>query len=196
MKVDKFNTSQDELKQELLKALKNPKYRAVKLKSSKEEAFIDLLKQFKFTDKNFIQEGFPFSWIDDSEQFEKQLKAGQLEIGQTSGTTGDRTQLFREKNWWVCEYEKTSRAHNILRKIYLKPVKKCVLTTARCSGTDCHVGKVPMEARKKGDSLFLNSSKDPSSWQEEDFRRIIDEVNLIKPDFIAADPFYLMHLVI
>lgn len=137
--------------------------------------------------KSDIVKNFPNNFM--NPKLENALKNHQLEFTSTSGTTSDRMQIMRKKNWWKEEYKRLYSQIPILSG--KENFNKVIFTTAVCSGTICHLGQSTIEKRTSGNILYVNTKFDPFSFTPEDINRIIDEINLFKPYYIEADAIYL-----
>lgn len=137
--------------------------------------------------KGDIVKNFPNNFM--NSKLEKALKNNGLEFTTTSGTTSDRMQIMRKKNWWKEEYKRLYSQIPILSG--KENFNKVIFTTAVCSGTTCHLGQSTIEKRTSGNILYVNTKFDPFSFTPEDINRIIDEINLFKPYYIEADAVYL-----
>ena len=134
-----------------------------------------------------IVKNFPNNFM--SLKLEDALKNHQIEFTSTSGTTSDRMQIMRKKNWWKEEYSRLYSQVPILSG--KENFNKVIFTTAICSGTTCHLGQSTIETRTSENILYVNTKFDPFSFTPEDINRIIDEINLFKPYYIEADAVYL-----
>ena len=137
--------------------------------------------------KSDIVKNFPNNFM--SPKLEDALKNHQIEFTSTSGTTSDRMQIMRKKNWWKEEYSRLYSQVPILSG--KENFNKVIFTTAICSGTTCHLGQSTIETRTSENILYVNTKFDPFSFTPEDINRIIDEINLFKPYYIEADAVYL-----
>ncbi len=137
--------------------------------------------------KGDIVKNFPNNFM--NSKLEKALKNNGLEFTTTSGTTSDRMQIMRKKNWWKEEYKRLYSQIPILSG--KENFNKVIFTTAVCSGTTCHLGQSTIEKRTSGNILYVNNKFDPFSFTPHDINRIIDEINLFRPYYIEADAVYL-----
>lgn len=140
-------------------------------------------------ERKSIVTGFPNNWM--SEKLKQAIEAEALEYNASSGTTSERMQIFRSKKWWVGENQRTYKFNKHLNRYLQNKEKKMVLTTAICSNTACYINLPPYHERIIGDTLYLNISADPNSWQKEDILRMINEINTYKPALFDVDPIYL-----
>lgn len=150
-------------------------------------AFKDI-QTFELSKKN-VSHNFPYNFM--SDELQKAIQEKAVEYTATSGTTSDRMQIVRKKNWWKGEYLRTSRHNNFLSKHYSGEGKKAIFTTAICSNTVCHLHAPDYEERIMNGTLYLNSSHNPNAWTKENIEQIISEINQFQPTYIDADPLYL-----
>ncbi|MDR1628399.1 MAG: hypothetical protein LBR79_06480 [Oscillospiraceae bacterium] len=137
--------------------------------------------------KSDIAKNFPNNFT--CHKLENAFKSKQLEFTTTSGTTSDKMQIIRKKDWWKEEYNRVYSQVPILSE--KKEFNKVIFTTAICSSSVCHIGKTTMKQRISGNILYVNTKFDPFSFTPEDINRIIDEINFFKPYYIEADAVYL-----
>jgi phenylacetate-CoA ligase len=122
---------------------------------------------------------------------QKQIEDKNYEFMATSGTTDERMLLIRPKNWWL-EIEK--RYYTYLNKAvptYTDFSSKAFLTTAICSNTICFKETPAYEKRIVNGMLYLNITSDPNSWTKDDIKRMIEEIDIFKPQCFQADPIYM-----
>jgi len=119
-------------------------------------------------------------------------KKEEYEYATTSGTTSDRMEIIRTKNWWKDEYVRTYSNNEKLNKYLLDDdLHKIIFTTAQCSNLICFIDKPPMEKRIIGKTLYVNNTFNPWTWTKEDIEQITNEINYFKPYYMDADPVYL-----
>ncbi|ADO68342.1 hypothetical protein [Stigmatella aurantiaca] len=140
-------------------------------------------------EKKHITEGFPINWM--TESLKSALANDELEFTTTSGTTSDRMQVMRRKQWWRGEYRRTYRHNPYLSQFSLEDGKKAILTTAVCSSSVCYLEHPSYKDRILGNTLYLNVAPDPNNWKRSDIERITDELNTYAPEYLDADPVYL-----
>ena len=86
--------------------------------------------------KQEMVKGFPTRWM--TPELQRAVQDNDYEFMTTSGTSGERTQLIRPKNWWQGEEK---RLYNYLRTVapnYTQMESKAFLTTPACSNTLCY----------------------------------------------------------
>lgn len=114
-----------------------------------------------------------------------------IEYATTSGTTSNRMEIIRKKDWWQEEYKRTYKNNPLLKEYLDKEYKKAIFTTAQCSNLMCFMDKLPMEKRIINNTLYVNSTFNPWTWTKADIEQITKELNLFKPYYLDADPVYL-----
>ena len=139
--------------------------------------------------KKEINESFPSLWY--SEALETALSTNQIEWAATSGTTSDRLQIVRPKNWWQKAYRWLDNELFPGQDI----TRRAVLTTALCSTQVCSMTQPSMEERAQDNALYLNTSHDPNIWTKSDVIRILKELGDWNPHYLLADPVYLLLLI-
>ena len=139
--------------------------------------------------KGHVSKEFPSNWMTDDLQIS--MKNNEYELMTTSGTSNERTQLIRPKNWW---YGEEQRLYKYLKNIapeYTDMSSKAILTTAICSNTLCYKEAPPYEKRIVNGILHLNITPDPNLWTKADIQRISEEIDKFQPQCLQADPVYL-----
>jgi len=147
------------------------------------------LKQLPELSKKEISKNFPDNWM--TSQLKKAIDEENYEFMTTSGTTSERTQIIRPKNWWLGEDQRIYNHINSEFPQYERMTSKAILTTAICSNTMCYKETPPYEKRIVNGILHLNYTDNPNKWSKNDIKRMIDEINKFKPQCIQADPIYL-----
>lgn len=147
------------------------------------------LSKYPFLERSHIVEGFPNNWIE--QESRDKIDLNLVETTSTSGTSGQRIQIIRKKNWWRDEYIRTYKYSNLLKSIEVGVTKKAILTTAICSNSVCYSDSPSYEDRIISNTLYLNLSNDPNDWSESDVIRMASELNKFKPEYLDADPVYL-----
>jgi phenylacetate-CoA ligase len=147
------------------------------------------LENLPLLKKEHISKEFPNNWM--TEELKKAVEKEDYEFMTTSGTTGERMQLIRPKNWWYGEEQRIFKHLNSVFPKYTNIESKAILTTAVCSNTLCYKEAPPYEKRIVNGILHLNISPDPNKWTKEDIERMVLEIDRKKPECFQADPVYL-----
>lgn len=142
-------------------------------------------KEGDFLVKKDIVDNFPKNFAIIEEENDN------IEYATTSGTTSNRMEIIRKKDWWKEEYQRTYQNHPLLKEYLEKGYKKAIFTTAQCSNLICFMDKLPMEKRIINNTLYVNSTFNPWTWTKEDIEQITRELNLFEPYYLDADPVYL-----
>ncbi|MCG8417211.1 MAG: hypothetical protein MJE77_04615 [Proteobacteria bacterium] len=140
-------------------------------------------------DKSYFARGFPSNWM--TPRLHAALTARQVEFATTSGTTSDRMQVIRKKDWWQDEYRRTYRYNPRMVDFEVGTDHKALLTTAICSNTVCYLEQAPYDDRILNNALYLNTTADPNQWRKSDLERMCGEIARFQPIYIDADPAYL-----
>lgn len=141
-------------------------------------------------ERNHLIEGFPNQWM--TARLQAAIQEENIETTTTSGTSGQRIQILRKKDWWKDEYVRTYRYSDYLRNFDVGFGKKAILTTAICSNTTCYRDSPSYEDRiNKLNTLYLNVGEDPNHWTKNDIERMAMELNKFQPEYLDADPIYL-----
>ncbi len=139
--------------------------------------------------KQDIVSNFPHDWL--TPNIENEIKTGNVEWVSTSGTTSERMQIMRPLNWRAEQLTKTFDQHPLLKKFWDANMTRVSLTTAVCSQTACFKDDPGVEKRKIGNTLYINLSHDPHTWQKSDIERMLGEMKEYSPYFMDANPNYL-----
>lgn len=144
---------------------------------------------FPFLEKKDLIGGFPKNWM--THLLKAAMDADEIEYTSTSGTSGERMHILRRRGWWHQEYARTYRHHSYLKHFNIGSDKKAILTTAVCSSSVCYLENPNFEQRILSNTLYLNTSADPTCWSVADLKRIVDEIDAWRPVYMDADPIYL-----
>lgn len=151
------------------------------------------LNKLVIIDKSMIMESFPNKWM--SNKIKEAFMCENYESTYTSGSTSERMQIVRPKDWWKGEYKRTANYNKYLMQKEINNWKKAILTTAICSNMACYLETPSYEERIIHNTLFLNIHPDPNTWKKTDIERICYEIELFKPLYIDVDPIYLSILL-
>lgn len=151
------------------------------------------LNDYPLLEREHIINDFPNNWM--TSALQNAIKNDEIETTTTSGTSGQRIQIFRKKGWWKEEYARTYRHSNHLTNFQVGVSKKAILTTAICSNVSCYLDFPSYEDRIILNTLYLNLSPNPNSWSKSDVLRMISELNEFQPEYLDADPIYLALLL-
>lgn len=152
------------------------------------------LNKLVIIDKSMIMKSFPNKWM--SNKIKEAFMCENYESTYTSGSTSERMQIVRPKDWWKGEYKRTANYNKYLMQKEINNWKKAILTTAICSNMACYLETPSYEERIIHNTLFLNIHPDPNTWKKTDIERICYEIELFKPLYIDVDPIYLSILLI
>ena len=142
-------------------------------------------KEGEYIDKLDIVNNFPNNFLIVENDNKK------IEYATTSGTTSNRMEIIRKKNWWKDEYKRTYQNSPLLKEYLEKEYNKAIFTTAQCSNLMCFMDNLPMEKRIINNTLYVNSTFNPWTWTKENIENITNEMNIFKPYYLDADPVYL-----
>lgn len=153
----------------------------------------DDLNKSVIIDKSMIIKSFPNEWM--SNKIKEAFKCGNYESTYTSGSTSERMQIIRPKNWWREEYKRTANYNKYLMLKEENNWGKAILTTAICSNMTCFLETPSYEDRIIQNTLYLNIHPDPNTWKKSDIQRICSEIERFKPLYIDVDPIYFAILI-
>lgn len=140
-------------------------------------------------EKADVLASFPSAYMTDV--LRNALENGEVEYAATSGSTSDRLQLVRPRNWWIPEFERGYNCNSAMYGFSMHTHRKASLTTAVCSGNTCFLNEPEYHERIAGNTLYLNTTIDPNTWTRDDVLRIDDELHKFSPALLEVDPVYL-----
>jgi phenylacetate-CoA ligase len=154
----------------------------------------DALAQIPLLFKKDVRATLPKQWVPAGRDAKAELASGEIDIVETSGSTGDRLRILWDKGWWLRQETRAMRtnpriaadidgAHGAYRE--------AILTTPACGLNTCHAGDLPFEERIDSHYLFLNMRPDPTYWREDDMTRMLDEIAKHETVGLESDPMYL-----
>jgi len=147
--------------------------------------------------KKNIRAALPKQWVPAGRDAKADLASGDLEIVETSGSTGDRLRVLWDKGWWLRQEARAYRLNADVASIMdggRGKYQESILTTPACGLGACHTGDLSFEERRDGHYLFLNMRGDPTFWQAGDMTRMLDELARHETVGLEADPTYLAAL--
>jgi phenylacetate-CoA ligase len=157
----------------------------------------DVLAKTPLLFKSHLRSALPKHWVPAGRDVKAELASGELELVETSGSTGDRTRILWDKGWWLHQEERGIRTNPLASRAFdgaHGEYKEAILTTPVCGLGVCHIGDVPFEERVDGRWLFLNMRPDPAFWKPSDMTRMIEEIARHKTVGLESDPNYLAAL--
>jgi phenylacetate-CoA ligase len=158
---------------------------------------VDALRALPILFKKNIRSALPKQWVPAGRDAKADLASGELEIVETSGSTGDRLRVLWDKGWWLRQEARAYRMNvDVAAKMdgAIGRYQESILTTPACGLGTCHTGDLPFEERRDGHYLFLNMRGDPTFWQAIDMTRMLDELTRHETVGLESDPAYLAAL--
>ncbi|MDD4857571.1 MAG: hypothetical protein PHD74_05620 [Candidatus Krumholzibacteria bacterium] len=122
------------------------------------------------------------------------LAAREIELVQTSGSTGDRVTNVWYQPWWDASEEASWRLNAHASAAAVGEHSEAILTSPWCTGFPCEDDYLAMHQRTMGRFLYLSERSDPSTWSVELMDRMAAELNAFKPVVIEANPSFLAKL--
>jgi phenylacetate-CoA ligase len=142
--------------------------------------------------KRELRKGFPKSLLRQDQDLHSAMRAEQVTLLATSGTTADRLQVIWEWSWWDPQEREAMRLNKrIASAMAGTEFREAVLTTPACGAGTCHFGSQTMAERSIDGMLFFNESDDPTHWTDQDLDRMLREWREFAPRGVEADPAYL-----
>jgi phenylacetate-CoA ligase len=150
------------------------------------------LARMPATSKRELRKGFPKSLVRHDQDLHAAMRAEQVTLLATSGTTADRLQVIWEWSWWDPQEREAMRLNALIaRSMEQAEYREAVLTTPTCGGGTCHFGTRTAAERSIDGMLFFNESDDPTHWTDKDCERMLREWSEFAPRGVEADPAYL-----
>jgi phenylacetate-CoA ligase len=121
------------------------------------------------------------------------LADGSLQIARTSGTGGERVQV-----WSDMEISRLPPDPDAVWgvDIDLDSARTAVLTSPVCSPSECRLGRAPMAERIQfGSTLYLNSTEDLFGAPDDLVANVCAEIAEFRPDILLANPVYLHRIL-
>lgn len=125
---------------------------------------------------------------------EQGLAAGEVELVETSGSTGDRVSNVWYQPWWDASERASWRLNDRSGRARLGEHREVILTSPLCAGVVREDGYVTREERTLGRFLYLNERSDPTTWTEEHMDRMVRELRSFRPAVVEANPSFLARL--
>ncbi len=142
--------------------------------------------------KRDLRRGFPKSLVREHQDLSAAMRAEQVTLLATSGTTSDRLQVIWEWSWWDPQEREAMRLNvRIANAMRRKEYREAVLTTPACGAGTCHFGSQTAAERNIDGILFFNESADPTHWTDSECERMLHEWCDFAPRGVEADPAYL-----
>jgi phenylacetate-CoA ligase len=140
--------------------------------------------------KDIVEQGHTAFFADYGE-IERGLAEKRFEYESTSGTTSGPMTVIMEEGWWQAQTDRAYLASPILRPYAGKPVRRCVLAPVGCSSNLCPYEDHPFPHRYFDGTVYLNLTSDPFVFQEQEWDRIVLELQATKPEILEGEPVYL-----
>jgi phenylacetate-CoA ligase len=121
------------------------------------------------------------------------LRAGEIELVSTSGTTEDRIQNVWYQPWWDASERASWELNAHARRAATGDHREAILVNPLNVGIASEV-PLALEQRRLGRFLYLNERVDLLSWPDGHLDRILDELALFRPAVLEANPSYLSRL--
>jgi len=122
------------------------------------------------------------------------IAAHDIELVQTSGSTGDRVTNVWYQPWWDASEAASWQINAHARAAAVGEHPEAILTSPWCTGFPCEDDYLAVHQRTMGRFLYLSERSDPSTWSAELMDRMTAELNAFKPVVIEANPSFLARL--
>jgi phenylacetate-CoA ligase len=143
-----------------------------------------------FITKADIRRGFPRNFLGPNLEVGALIEDRLIELEHTAGTSEDRTPLLLPYGWWAEQELAALRLNSQVAQWIGPETRRVGITSPVCSG-DIRFSSVPCHSdRVVGQTLFLNWSRYPFLWTDDDLERMAAEALDWKPVFLDVDPVY------
>ncbi len=136
----------------------------------------------------------PKGFVPRGRDMEKALASREIELVQTSGSTGDRVTNLWFQQWWNRSEGASWKLNEHTRAAAMGEHREAILTSPWCTGFPCEDDYLTRHERTLGRFLYLSERADPSEWSEELMNRMVEEINAFEPLVIEANPSFLARL--
>jgi phenylacetate-coenzyme A ligase PaaK-like adenylate-forming protein len=136
----------------------------------------------------------PGGFVPGGRDLESALAAGEIELVETSGSTGDRVVNVWHQPWWDASESASWRLNAHARSAAVGEHPEAILTSPWCTGVPCEDEYLAMHQRTLGRFLYLSERSDPSVWDAALMDRMAAELDEFKPVVIEANPSFLARL--
>jgi phenylacetate-coenzyme A ligase PaaK-like adenylate-forming protein len=152
------------------------------------------LSSLPILDKAQLRRHFPRGLTVDSLDLGAALRSGDLTMASTSGTTGERLQVYSDTRLPRLPAN-FARLWGLTRLPTDRPLRTAVLTSPGCSAGVCTRQIASMEERISFEhTLFLASVRDPFELSRAQIETIFDELTRFAPDLWVVHPIFLQLL--
>jgi phenylacetate-CoA ligase len=141
--------------------------------------------------KKDIRDNFPSGLLPADKDFERGLADGEIELVETSGTSDDKVSNIWNQKWWDASEKSSWRLNSQIAGITAGGHKEAILVNPKNVGIISDDTDLPMEERRLSRFLYLNEKTDPASWSQALMDRMIEELDIFKPDVLEANPSLL-----
>lgn len=147
-----------------------------------------------FIDKSVMRKCGPNGFIPAGLNLNEALAKGEVEIVNTSGSTGDQVSNVWCQSWWDASERSSWKLNAHSNKFCTGKHREAILASPLCVGVPNENFYLSQADRSLGRFLFLNERIDPSNWTEQHMGRMVSELNDYQPEIIEANPSYLARL--
>jgi phenylacetate-CoA ligase len=164
---------------------------------AREATLGEVLGRLPLLEKKDVRTTLPKQWVPAGRDTRAELESGELELVETSGSTGDRMRILWDAGWWPRQEMRAMRTNPVVASMIdgaRGEYREAVLTTPACGVGTCHIGDLPYAERVDEHLLFLNQRPDPMFWTAEEQLRMLGELGQHGTVGLESDPLYLAML--
>jgi len=136
----------------------------------------------------------PKGFVPGGRDIDAGLASREIELVETSGTTGDRVVNVWYQPWWDASEAASWRLNAHARAAAVGEHPEAILTSPWCTGFPCEDEYLAVHQRTLGRFLYLSERSDPSTWSGELMDRMVAELNAFTPVILEANPSFLATL--
>jgi phenylacetate-coenzyme A ligase PaaK-like adenylate-forming protein len=124
------------------------------------------------------------------------LRSGEISLVETSGTTEEKVVNAWYQPWWDASERLSWQYNNHSLKLIGGKHRESILTSSRNTGPASDDRWLTLTERTSGRFTYLNERSGPHMWSRELMNRMLDELALLKPVTLEANPMYLARLAL
>ncbi|MDB4986140.1 MAG: phenylacetate-coenzyme ligase [Myxococcaceae bacterium] len=152
------------------------------------------LEDLPLLHKSQLRRHFPRGLTVDTIDLRTALRRGDLVVASTSGTTGERLQVYSDTRVERLPHDFAS-LWGLTSLPSGRPLRTAVLTSPSCTGGICTRRNTTMQERISFEhTLFLETTRDPFELTHAQISAIARELEQFTPDLWIVNPVYLLLL--
>ncbi|MGC4123232.1 MAG: hypothetical protein QM765_53435 [Myxococcales bacterium] len=135
----------------------------------------------------------PAAFVSPGRSLEEALRAGQVDLVATSGTTEDKIVNVWDQAWWDASERASWQLNAHAARLATGTHREAILSNPLNVGVVA-TKELPFEQRRLARFLYLNELADPLAWTDRHCERMLRELDEYRPDVLEANPSLLSRL--